>query len=244
MRTILWFAMAASMVMFLVSGLQDPPSVELTIAACVVLTVVVVLFPFTGRSRRAFRGAPIGIGTVVSLRPTGLTAKDRPELEITLDVHTPDGHSFRGVARHLLDVTELGVVTPGATLPVRYRPDRDDGKVVLATDAPADELQRVYNLVQVARGHLDADGLRIAEHGLDARAVVLVMRPTGEIRGDRAVLELTLRVTRQDGSGFDVTTEKAVPPVFVPRVQPGSVITVKYLPGDETAVALALPLHQ
>lgn len=123
---------------------------------------------------------------------------------------------------------------------MRYRSDREDGKVVLATDASPAELQRVYNLVQVARGHLDADGVRIAEHGLDARAVVLAMRPTGEIRGDRAVLELSLRVTRPDGSGFDVTTSKAVPPVLAPRVQPGSVITVKYMADDETSVALAL----
>jgi hypothetical protein len=243
MRTILWSAMAACMVMFFVSAFQDPPSVELTVAASVVLTVVVVLLPFTGRSRRAFRGAPIGIGTVISVRPTGLTVNNRPELELTLDVHTPDGHGFRGVARYLVDMTELGVVGPGATVPVRYRPDRADGRVVLATDASPAELQRAYNLVQVAQGHLDADALRIAEYGLDARAVVLAMRPTGEIRGDRAVLELSLRVTRPDGSGFDVTTAKAVPPPYVPRVQPGSVITVKYLPDDETAVALALPLH-
>jgi hypothetical protein len=242
MRTILWFAMAACMVTILVSGLQDNPPVGPTIAACVVFAVVAVLVPFTGRSRRAFRGAPIAIGTVASVRPTGLTVNDRPELELVLDVHTPDGHTFRGVARHLLHVTELGTVGPGATLPVRYRPDRDDGKVALATDASPAELQRVYNLVQVARGHLDADGLRIAEHGLDARAVVLAMRPTGEIRGDRAVLELSLRVTRPDGSGFDVTTSKAVPPVLVPRVQTGSVIMVKYLPDDESSVALALPL--
>jgi hypothetical protein len=244
MRTILWFAMAACMVTFLVSGLQDPPWIGPTIAASVVISFVVILLPFTGRSGRAFRGAPIGIGTVVSVRRTGLTVGNRPELELTLDVHTPDGHAFRGVARYLVDLTEPGLVGPGATVPVRYRPDLSDGRVALATDASPAELQRVYNLVQVALGHLDAEGLRIAEYGLDARAVVLALRPTGEIRGDRAVLELTLRVTRPDGSGFDVTTSKAVPPVLLPRVRPGALITVRYLPGDETTVALALPLHQ
>ena len=243
MRTILWLTMAACVATFFVSGFQDTPSFGLNIAAAVVFTVASVLVPFSGRSRRAFRGAPIGFGTVVSVRPTGLTVNERPELELVLDVHTPDGHAFRGVARHLLRITEIGTVGPGATLPVRYRPDRDDGKVVLATDAAPAELQRAYNLVQVAKGHLDAEALRIAEHGLDARAVVLAMRPTGEVRGDRAVLDLTLRVTRQDGSGFDVRTEKAVPPVYVPRVQPGSVIAVKYLRDDESAVALALPLY-
>lgn len=208
----------------------------------VAVTVLPWLFVFRGRgSTRVPRGAPIGIGTVVSVRRTGLTVNDQPQLEIQLDVDTPDGHRFRGVARSIVDLTELAMVAPGATLPVRYR---QDGKVALATDASQAELQSVMNRIQLARGHIDAHGLRIAEHGVDARAVVITMRPTGEIRDDRAVLDMTLRVTRQDGSSFDVTTAKAVPPALVPRVQPGSVITVKYLPGDESTVALALRLHQ
>lgn len=105
-------------------------------------------------------------------------------------------------------------------------------------------LQRDLDLIQQAQAHVDTQGLRIAEHGVDARAVVVAMRPTDEIRDDRFVLGMTLRVTRQDGSTFEVTTEKAVPPALMPRVQPGSVITVKYLPGDETTVALALRLHR
>ena len=208
----------------------------------VAVTVLPWLFAFRGRgSVRVPRNAPIGIGTVVSVRRTGLTVNDRPQLELLLDVDTADGHRFRGVARSLVDLTELGMVAPGATLPVRYR---QDGKVAIATDAPQAELQSVMNRIQLASGHIDAHGLRIAEHGVDARAVVLAMRPTGEIRHDRSVLDMTLRVTRRDGSWFDVNTEKAVPPTLVPRVQPGSVITVKYLPGDETTVALALQLHQ
>jgi hypothetical protein len=211
------------------------------IVVSVVSFVLPWFFAFRGRgSSRSLRGAPIGIGTVVSVRRTGLTINDQPQLELQLDVDTPDGHRFRGAARAIVDLTELGMVTPGATLPVRYR----DGKVALATDAPQAELQSVMNLIQLAKGHIDARSLHIAEHGVDARAVVLAMHPTGEIRADRAVLAMSLRVTRQDGGTFDVTTEKAVPPALVPRVQPGSVLTVKYLPGDETTVALAMRLHQ
>jgi hypothetical protein len=218
------------------------PFTWIMIIVSVLAFVLPWFFAFRGRgSGRVPRDAPIGIGTVVSVRRTGLSINDQPQLEIQLDVDTTDGHRFRGVLRRVVDLTELAMVTPGATLPVRYRPD---GKVALATDASQAELQSVMNLIQLARGHIDAQGLRIAEHGVDARAVVIAMRPTGEIRDDRSVLGMTLRVTRQDGSAFEVTTEKAVPPALVPRVQPGSVITVKYLPGDETTVALALRLHQ
>jgi len=243
MRTILVLAIAGSIVTLFMTGLGGVPSIGVTVTAAVVLMIALFLLPFAGsglRQGRALRGAPIAIGTVASVRRTGLTVNDRPQLEITLDVDTPDGQSFRGVARHLVDLTELGAVEPGATLPVRYRPG--DGTVALVTDASPAELQSVFNRVLAANGRLDAHGLRIAEHGLDARAVVLAMRPTGELRDDRSVLDLTLRVTRPDGSGFDVRTEKAVPPRLVPQAQPGSVITVKYLPGDESTVALVLPM--
>jgi hypothetical protein len=247
MRTILWLAIAGSVVTLVVSSAWMTPGdaawAGLNATGGVVLLVASILLPFAGGGfgrSRSLRGAPVGIGTVVSARRTGLTINDRPQLDIALDVATPDGHLFRGVARHLVDLTDLSAVVPGATLPVRYRPD---GGVALAVDASPAELRSVYNLVQLARGHLDAHGLRIAEHGLDTRAVVLAMRPTGELRGDRSVLDLTLRVTRPDGSTFDVYTPKAVPPPLVPLVQPGSVIAVKYLPGDESTVALALPMR-
>jgi hypothetical protein len=242
MRTMLWLVITGSLITIFLGEAHDlPEGVE--IVATVLLVVASLVLPagsWHGRRKAAFRDAPIGIGTVVSTRRTGLTVNDQPQLEITLDVDTEDGQTFRGVARELVDVTDLALVEPGEVLAVRYRPGSRDARVVVATDASEAELQSAFNRVQLAKGHLDAHGLRIAEHGIDARAVVLEMRPTGEIRGDRPVLDLVMRVTRQDGSGFEVATQKAVPPALVPMVQPGSVLTVKYLPDDETTVALAL----
>jgi hypothetical protein len=246
MRVVLWLVIAGCVVTFFLSAPMGPLPASVDIAATVLLVAATFMLPFgsgrRGRKRR-FRGAPIGIGTVVSARRTGLTVNDQPQLEIVFDVATTDGQTFRGVARRLVDITELAAVAPGATLPVRYRPGSGDDTVVVATDASRAELQTVYNLVQMAKGHLDEHGLRIAEHGVDATAVVLAMRPAGEIRDDRSVLDMTLRVTRPDGTSYEVTAEKAVPPTLVPKVQPGSVVMVKYLPDDERTVALALPLE-
>lgn len=98
------------------------------------------LLSFVG-ARGGFRSAPIGIGTVISTRRTGT-----PRLEITLDVETPGGRRFVGVARHVVDPADLSAVEPGATLPVRYRPGT--GRVVLATDAAPTELQAARDLVR------------------------------------------------------------------------------------------------
>ncbi|GAA3893755.1 hypothetical protein GCM10022243_68260 [Saccharothrix violaceirubra] len=219
------------------------------IAPVLLLTVVPILFSLSafrrsfGESMAALRGdvpaefagAPIGMGTVVSTARTGLSINDQPQLDIVLDVDTPEGRGFRAVARHLVDLTELGAVQPGAVLPVRYLPD---GRVVLAVDAPAYELQAALDRIQLAKGHITPKQLHIAENGLDAQAVVLAMNPTGEVRAGRAVIVLTLRVTRPDGTRFDVTQEKTVPPGALGQVQPGAVVRAKYLPYDESEVTL------
>jgi hypothetical protein len=192
-----------------------------------------------GNVPRSFRDAPIGMGTVVAVSRTGLSVNDQPQVDIQLDVDTPNGMSFRGTARQIIDITELASVRPGAVLPVRYLPD---GQVTLAIDAAQDELQAALNRVHMAKGHITPKQLHIAENGIDAKAVVLAMAPTGEIRHGRSVVSLTLRVTRPDRTMFDLTQQKALPPSAVPQLQPGSAISVKYLPHDESEVTVVTAL--
>jgi hypothetical protein len=189
-----------------------------------------------GRVPAGYRGAPIGMGTVVSSARTGLSVNDQPQLLITLDVDTQDGHTFRAEAKHLVDLTQLDMVQPGRMLPVRHLPG--DGRVVLATDAAPDELQRVLDQIRLAKGLVTPRQLQISQQGLESRAVVLSMTPTGEIRGDRAVASLGMRVTRPDGSTFDVVQEKALSPEMVTAVQPGAVVRVRYLAHDESELVI------
>ncbi|MDA3642665.1 hypothetical protein LZ318_38925 [Saccharopolyspora indica] len=209
------------------------------------VTVVPMLFA-TDRSvgggvkAKQFRGAAIGIGTVVSVRPTGLRVNDQPQLEFVMDVDTEDGTTFRGSARQIVLVHEAGAVQAGAKMPVRYLPGSADGKVVLATDASQQELQAAFNRIRVATGEMTPRQLDIAERGVPGRAVVLSAQPTGEIHRDRAVIRIELRVTRADGTTFDVAQEKALAPEFLPKTQPGMVIDVIYLPHDESEVVLSV----
>jgi hypothetical protein len=193
----------------------------------------------TGGVPKAFRGAPIGVGTVVGVARTGLSVNDQPQLDIRLEVDTADGRTFPATARQVVDITELSLVRPGAILPVRYLPD---GRAVLATDAPQHELQAALDRVHVAKGHVTPHQLRIAEQGVDARAVVLDMVPTGQTPDGRTALRLSLRVTRPDGSTFDVTQDKKMLPVSIPQVQRGMVVRVRYLPNDESDIAVLTTL--
>ncbi|TQM79576.1 hypothetical protein FHX81_1885 [Saccharothrix saharensis] len=197
------------------------------------------LAALTGGVPQEFRGAPIGMGTVVGVARTGLTVNDQPQLDIRLQVDTADGRSFPATARQVVDITELSVVQPGAILPVRYL---SDGRAVLATDAPPHELQAALDRVHVAKGILTPHQLRITEEGVETSAVVLDMLPTGQAPDGRTALRLTLRVTRPDGTTFDVTQDKKLPPMSIPQVQRGMVVKAMYLPEDESDVAVLTKL--
>ena len=110
-----------------------------------------------------------------------------------------------------------------------------------------EEVRRVTGRVRLARGgrerEITARQLRIAEEGRDAQAVVVAMTPTGEVREGRAVVRLTLRVTRPDGSVFDSTQEKHLPAGLAPGLQPGTVVPVRYLPEAESEVVVLLRPH-
>ncbi|MEV8437608.1 hypothetical protein AB0425_09580 [Actinosynnema sp. NPDC051121] len=197
------------------------------------------LAALTGGVPKEFRGAPIGMGTVVGVARTGLSVNDQPQLDIRLEVDTADGRTFPATARQVVDITDLSAVQPGAILPVRYL---SDGRAVLATDAPPHELQAALDRVHVAKGYLTPHQLRITEEGVDTSALVLDMTPTGQASDGRTALRLTLRVTRPDGTTFDVTQDKKLPPTSIPQVQRGMVVRAMYLPEDESDVAVLTTL--
>lgn len=250
MKALAWITLAISLVctvMFATNGTWDSGWMfgpVLLVSAVPVLFSVANklnggLAALRGAVPRAFHDAPIGIGTVVSVSRTGLTVNDQPQLDIELNIDTPNGLKFRGTARQLVDMMELGAVHPGAVLPVRYLPD---GQVTLAIDASRDELQTAFDRVQLANGLITPKQLHITENGIDAQAVVLAMIPTGEIRGDRSVVTLALRVTRPNGTMFDLTQQKALPPGAIAQTQPGSAVRVRYLPQDESEVTIRTAL--
>ena len=195
-------------------------------------------------------------------RRTGLSVSDQPQLDILLDVDTEEGHSFRAVARRIVDLTELSRLTPGVRLPVRYLPGQTTaGEAARVGRGPGPGRWHGWRRPPTpprggAAGHrprparpgggereITARQLRIAEEGRDAQAVVVAMTPTGEVREGRAVVRLTLRVTRPDGSVFDSTQEKHLPAGLAPGLQPGTVVPVRYLPEAESEVVVLLRPH-
>jgi hypothetical protein len=240
MKTIIWLAVFGVGGLWLAGGLAGDWLND-WLTALVVLLLLLTPFSRMRRGRasggvpKEFDGAPIGIGTVTSVTRTGRSVNDQPRLDIQLRVDTAAGHTFTATARHVVDLADLAAVRPNSMLPVRYL---SDGRVVLATDAPAYELQAALDRVHVAKGWLTPKQLRITEYGVDASAVVVSATPTGHTEEGRAEVCLRLLVTRQDGTTFELTQDKKLPPDSIAQVRPGMTVRVKYLPHDESDVAV------
>ncbi|WP_280381288.1 hypothetical protein [Nocardia wallacei] len=201
-----------------------------------------VLSALTGRNSSEFRDGPVGIGTVKSFRPTGLTVNDQPQIRIEFGVEGADGEVFDSVATAIVPLTELALLRPGVVLPVRCRPGRTD-KVELDLSGDTVLAQRAMNEAMLRKGFTTRAKLDIAARGVAARAVVQSLSVPGEIRDGHSRVELALAVTRPDGSTFTTRAEKFLPPTAVGNVQVGRIVQVHYLPEREQEVVLAIPLN-
>lgn len=191
---------------------------------------------------KAMADAPIAVGTVTDWRRTGLTVNDNPQIAVTLDVETPEGHRFTGVAKELLDPAEVGLLEPGALLPVRYRPDRPG---VVAIDRSGDRAaaQAAFDAVMLRAGLTTPRALEIAAHGIPAQGVITEVRPTGNLVDGNPEMDVEVAVTRPDGGVFHTRTVKRLPARLSTSLQVGRVVVVHYLPGQEDEITIQTPAN-
>ncbi|MBP1324960.1 hypothetical protein JOF28_000192 [Leucobacter exalbidus] len=186
--------------------------------------------------RKEFIGAPVGVGTLVSAYATGSTLNDQPQMKFTVDVETLEGRTFRTTIKEYVNIALVSDFVPGATVPVLYLPNN---KIAFAPVAHEEQLAEVLYQSRMRQGKLTEQQVHVAKLGLSAKAVVMQLQPTGEIGADEAVMRIKLRVTRPDGSTFDSHREMPVPGIALPGLQPGSAVEVKYIPSDESYVAVS-----
>ncbi|MEV7663428.1 hypothetical protein [Paenarthrobacter sp. NPDC089316] len=100
------------------------------------------------RKRNAeLRNGTLALGVLVDWREVN----SNPRVVLMLDVETADGTSFRGIADESLTITALTRLTPGQTMPVRYRPAVMDHYVALARDADPAEVQQLSDLIAIRK---------------------------------------------------------------------------------------------
>jgi len=212
----------------------------LLIAGGMAVVLLPLIWRVTGASARAdriFADAKVGLGTLVQARRTGTSINDDPEIELVLDVETPEGTVFRSSTRAYLELSEHATLVPGTPFPVDYLPDN---RIRLRRVADDKEFEDAMYAIRVAQGRMTPHQVRVAKEGVHARAVVMSAEPTGEIVDGEAVIRLHVRVTRPDGTVFDNTRELPLPSISLPGLQPGTVVDARYLAGDERDVSVSI----
>jgi hypothetical protein len=80
----------------------------------------------------------------------------------------------------------------------------------------------------------------ILAHGIPAEAKILKLSETGTTINDRPLVRFLLEVHPADRPAFQVETEKVISILDIPRIQPGTIVPVRYDPSSN-AVALVWP---
>lgn len=197
----------------------------------------------TGRNSKEFRDAAIGIGTIQGVRQTGTYINEQPQVRIDLIVETADGATFPSHAKLVVPLTDLAAVRPGAIVPVRYLPERQD-RVELDLSGDSVAAQAVYNQSMIRKGLTTPEMIAVADNGVRAQGVVRNMNVPGDVRHGWPRVVLDVAVTRPDGSMFTTQTTKYMAPNTMGNIQVGRVVDVRYMPGNESVIAFSMPTNQ
>lgn len=221
------------------------------IASGPTLTVGILLWvfsslPSTETGSDSAKNGPLVAGELLSVEGTGWRINDEPQVELTIRFHTlprplQDRQEITTTCKLTLPEHQLAGLDPGDLLLVHYNPD-DPQDITVGTDADHDAQQQAFNQHRVAAGLMTQRALDISQNGVKTSGVVLQSFPTGAVVDGSAEIELQMRVTRPDGTLFDVTTVKVVENDLVPRTIPGNVLPVFYMPHDEQDIIVGFPM--
>lgn len=206
------------------------PESLLIVLAVVAIAVTVCALAVLPRRRPVPQPAAspaVGIGTVCAVT-------DR----ITVEVESVCGQKFTGRLRGAPNDPVVAEIRPGAVLLVAFDPDSRE-HLSLADDMMA--IRAAFDRMLVDKGLLTDEQLELIRHGTKSSGVVTASHPTGTEREDHREVVLDLMVRRPEGGQFPAHETTLIPATSLDRVCPGSIIDAYYRPGDESAVAVAVP---
>ena len=217
--------------------------IAITSIAFSVVSFVGVRSAISGQNSRAFRDAPVGIGTIEGISQTGTYINEQPQVRIDLSVEAADGKTFQSHAKLVVPLTDLAALRPGVVIPVRYLPDRlERVEIDLSADSAAG--QDAYTQSLIRKGLTTPELVAVARNGVRAQGVVRDMRVPGDVREGWTQVVLDVAVTRPDGSMFTTETTKFIAPNEIGNIQVGKVLDVRYMPDNESVIAFSRAANQ
>lgn len=224
----------------------------------VALIFAIVFLPMLRGSMRSSQLMKTGVSAqaqILKVWQTGMYVNEQPQIGMVLQVQPADGSApFQAEAKKVVSMIQIPQFQPGGMLEVKYDPANPKEVAIAAIltggmqmggmqmgapammAAPAMNAQATEQmLIQLQAVHQ-----QIIASGTQAHAKVLQYMPMGiTVNGNNPVVNLMVEVQPANGAVFNAMIQGVpVAEASVIKYQPGQTLTVRYLPANQTQVAV------
>lgn len=175
---------------------------------------------------------------IIGLQDTGVTMNESPQVRLTLQVTPADHPPFQAVATTFVGRLQVGMITPGASVMVRYDPN-DISKVAIeslgAPSANSANLAAIQTAMQQQVQYYE----QLRKTGEEAKAKILTVSDMNiRVEGGASMLRLTFEVTPRTAEPFKAETQAAIADAARAKYSAGRLVYVRYDPNNKAQVAL------
>ncbi|HET7144198.1 MAG TPA: hypothetical protein VFI68_09285 [Anaerolineales bacterium] len=175
---------------------------------------------------------------IIGLQDTGVTMNESPQVRLTLQVTPADRPPFQAVATTFVGRLQVGMITPGASVMVRYDPN-DISKVAIESLGAPSANSGNLAAIQTAMQQQDQYYEQLRKTGEEAKAKILTVSDMNiRVEGGGSMLRLTFEVTPRTGGPFKAETQAAIADASREKYSAGKMVYVRYDPNNKAQVAL------
>jgi hypothetical protein len=237
----------------------------LPIIIIVVMAVIfgIVFLPMLRGSMRSSQLMKSGVSAqaqILKVWQTGMYVNEQPQIGMILQVQPTDGTApFQAEAKKVVSMIQIPQFQPGGMLEVKYDPANPKAVAIAAIltggmmggtpmmggmqmGAPAMMAAPMINAQATEQMLMQMQAMHenIIKMGTQAHAKVLQYMPMGiNINGNNPVVNLMVEVQPAGGPAFNAMIQSTpVAEASISKYQPGQMITVRYMPNDQTQVSV------
>ena len=196
------------------------------------------MFSGMSQNRNLVKTGVAAPAVIISAEDTGVTMNNSPQARLTLQVTPADRPPFQAVATTFVGRMQIGMLTPGSSVTVRYDPN-DISKVAIESLGASGMNSGNIAAIQSAMQAQDQYYAQLRKTGEEARAVILSATDMNiRVEGGGSMFKLTFEVTPRTGEPFKAETQAAIADVSREKYSAGKQVYVFYDPNNKAQVAL------
>lgn len=197
------------------------------------------MFKNTNQNSGLVKSGVSAPAVIIGVQDTGVTMNESPQVRLTLQVTPADRPPFQALATTFVGRLQIGMITPGASVMVRFDPN-DITKVAIESlggGSPANSGN--VAAIQAAMQQQDQYYEQLRKTGEEAKAKILTVTDMNiRVDGGGSMLRFTFEVTPKIGEPFKAETQSAIADASREKYSAGKMVYVRYDPNNKAQVAL------